>query len=140
MRSVIPGVNFPTLDPCWLRMPSEQSTTFLPAFVRMSEAIQAVLRETVPVKYFEYVERFRDTRTAYPMLIYQASPVFRGKKRSELTYDVLNPALIAALYRRSKLPLDELLTHVEARLRTAGMDELANLYAPQRGGQIITDV
>src|SRR5579871_1645738 len=112
MRSVIPGVNFPALDPCWLQMPAERSTTFLPAFVRMSEAIQAVLRETVPVKYFERLERFRDPRTAYPMLIYQASPPFRGKKRSELTYDVLNPALIAALFRRTKLPLEELLSKV----------------------------
>ena len=57
----------------------------------MSVAIQVVSREQVPVKYFEDLRKYRDLKTAGPMLVYQASPPFRGKKRAELTYDVLNP-------------------------------------------------
>jgi hypothetical protein len=67
----------------------------------MAVAVQQVLRERVPVEYFGDIGKYRDLKTAGPMLVYQASPPFRGKKRTELTYDVLNPALIAMLFRRA---------------------------------------
>lgn len=121
---------------CWLRVPDERSAEFLPSFVRISVAIQTVLRAQVPVRYFEDSARFRDLKTAGPMLIYQASPPFRGKKRAELTYDVLNPALIAMLFRRAKLNLPELLAQTEARLVAEGLPELADQYAPRRSDAI----
>jgi hypothetical protein len=126
-----------TLNPCWLTMPAERSAAFLPAFVRMSVAIQGVLREHVPVEYFEDLGKYRDLKTAGPMLVYQASPPFRGKKRPELTYDVLNPALIAMLFRRAKPKLAELLAQAEARLRAEGLPGLADQYAQRRTGAIL---
>jgi hypothetical protein len=89
------------------------------------------------MEYFEDWGKYRDLKTAGPMLVYQASPPFRGKKRTELTYDVLNPALIAMLFRRSKPKLGELLAQAEARLRAEGMAELANQYTPRRTSAIL---
>jgi hypothetical protein len=103
----------------------------------MSVAIQCVLRERVPLEYFEDWGKYRHLKTAGPMLVYQASPPFRGKKRTELTYDVLNPALIAMLFRRSRPKLGELLAKAEARLRAEGLAELADQYAPRRTGAIL---
>jgi hypothetical protein len=122
----------PTFNSCWLSVPRERSAAFLPTFVRMSVAIQCVLRERVPVEYFQDLEKYRDLKTAGPMLVYQASPPFRGKKRTELTYDVLNPALIAMLFRRAKPTLMELLAQAESRLRAEGLAEVADQYAPRR--------
>jgi hypothetical protein len=127
----------PTLRPRWLAMPAERSAAFLPIFVRMSVAIQDILREHVPVEYFGDTEKYRDMKTAGPMLVYQASPPFRGKKRTELTYDVLNPALIALLFRRAKPKLIELLAQAEARLRAEGLAGLADQYAPRRSSAIL---
>ena len=127
----------PTFNSCWLSMPAERSAAFLPTFVRMSVAIQCVLRERVPVEYFRDLEKYRDLKPAGPMLVYQASPPFRGKKRTELTYDVLNPALIAMLFRRAKPKLVELLAQAESRLRAEGMAELADQYAPRRTSAIL---
>ncbi len=121
-------------------MPEERSGAFLPAFIRMSVAIQSALRERVPVKYFEDLKKFGDLKTAFPMLVYQASPPFRGKKRTELSYDVLNPALIAILFRRAKPKLTERLAQVENRLRAAGLPDLADQYAPKRTAEILSDV
>jgi len=123
--------------PCWLAMPAERSAAFLPAFVRMSVAIQSVLREQVPVEYFKDSGKYRDLKTAALMLVYQASPPFRGKKRAELTYDVLNPALIALLFRRAKPALVELLVQAETRLRIEGLTDLADRYAPRRSAAIL---
>jgi hypothetical protein len=125
---------------CWLQTPGERSAEFLPAFVRMSVAIQLVLRETVPVKYFRDVRNYADLKTAGPMLVYQASPPFHGRKRAELTYDVLNPALISMLFRRAKPKLAELLAQVEARLREEGPAGLADQYAPQRAHAVLNCV
>ncbi len=100
-------------------------------------AIQSALRERIPVEYFSDVGKYRDMKTAGPMLVYQASPPFRGKKRTELTYDVLNPALIAMLFRRAKPKLGELLSQAEARLRREGLAELADQYAPRRSSAIL---
>jgi hypothetical protein len=86
------------------------------------------------------VDRFREIKTAAPMLVYQASPPFRGKKRSELTYDVLNPALLAMLFRRSKPKLIELLTNVELRLRGEGHHDLAAQYSPNRAASMLHNV
>jgi hypothetical protein len=140
MRSIIPGVNFPTLHPCWLSTPAERGAVFLPVFVRMSVAIQSVLRERLPAEYFEDAGKYRDLRTAGPMLVYQASPPFRGTKRAELTYDVLNPALIAMLFRRAKPHLAGLLAQAEGRLRAEGLAELADQYAPKRAAAILNCV
>lgn len=127
----------PTLHPCWLTVPRERSAAFLPTFARMSVAIQHVLRERIPVEYFGDIRKYRDLKTAGPMLVYQASPPFRGKKRTELTYDVLNPALIATLFRRAKPRLVELLAQAEERLRAEGLGDLANQYAPRRTNAIL---
>jgi len=140
MQPAIPLVIDPELHPAWLKIPGERSGEFLPAFVRISVAIQTFLRKHVPVEYFEDGGRYRDLRTAGPMLVYQASPPFRGRKRAELTYDVLNPALIAMLFRRAKPNLAGLMEKVEARLRGEGFAEVADQYAPRRAPAILNSV
>lgn len=135
-----PKLNFPALPSGWLEMPAERSVKFLPAFGRMSVAIQSVLREHVPVEYFSDTQKYRDLRTAGPMLVYQASVPFRGKKRSELTYDVLNPVLIAMLFRRAESRLAQLLELAECRLRAEGLDDLAIQYAPKRAASMLNNV
>jgi len=106
----------------------------------MSVAIQSVLRERVPLEYFADAQKYRDWKMAGPVLVYRASPPFRGRKRTELTYDVLNPVLIAMLFRRAKLNLPEVLAQVEARLRAEGLAELADSYAPRRAATILNSV
>ena len=102
------------LSACWLAAPDERSPAFFPVFTEVSVAVQRTLREHVPNTYFADLEVFRNTKTAYPMLVYQASHPFRGKLRTDLTYDVLNPQTLAALFRTVKLALPELLDRMEA--------------------------
>ena len=140
MRAIIPGLSCPQPDPCWLSLPAERSAVFLPTYARISVALQLALREHVPVAYFQSLERFRHWKSAYPMLVYQASRPFRGRVRTELTYDVLNPRLMAILFRRAKTNLVPLLEQTEARLRTAGWPEVAAYYSSKRGPEIIQAV
>ena len=140
MQEIIPDVVCPEPDACWLSLPAERSAAFLPTFGRISVALQAALREHVPAVYFHGLERFRDWRSAYPMLVYQASRPFRGRVRTELTYDVLNPRLMAILFRRARANLTPWLERVEAELRAGGFEEVAQHYSLKRAPGIIESV
>jgi len=110
---------------------------FLSAFAQVSLAVQTALRERVPASYFEDIGKFRDSKTAYPMLVYQASRPFRGKLRMELTYDVLNPRTLATLFRTVKQPLLELLDRTEANLRANAFHDVAGQYQSRRVADIL---
>jgi hypothetical protein len=140
MQPIIPSVVCPEPDPSWLLLPAERSAAFLPTFARISVALQGALREQVPAVYFKSPERYRDWKSAYPMLVYQASRPFRGRVRTELTYDVLSPRLMSILFRRAKGNLTPLLERVEAELQAAGWSEIARHYSPRRAPEIIKSV
>ena len=134
------GSNFPRLAEIWKHAPRERSAGFFPAFARISVALQRTLRQSVPAVYFEDLENFRDTKKAYPMLVYRASRPFRARTRTDLTYDVLNPATLARVFRSAKQCLPELLPEIEHRLRAAGWDDSARHYQPKRSSDIVDSV
>lgn len=140
MQEIIPGVVCPEPDARWLSLPAERSAAFLPTFARISVALQAALREHVPAVYFHDLARFRDWKSAYPMLVYQASRPFRGRVRTELTYDVLNPRLMAILFRRARTNMIPLLERVEPELRAGGFEEVADYYSLKCAPGIIESV
>src|SRR5579871_5397981 len=55
---------------CWLEAPAERSPAFLPAFARVSFAVQSALRGRMPEAYFDDIRSFEDTKRAFPMLVY----------------------------------------------------------------------
>lgn len=132
--------DFPPLDPWWLQAPSEGIPKFAEVFVNVSMALQAALREHLPAAYFEDLEHFRDVQTAYSILVYQSSRVFRGKIRTDLTRDVMNPKLMARMVRMARANLTQNLIQVEERLREAGLPELAEQYSRKRLRHIMKSV
>jgi len=134
------GISFPKPGPAWLAAPDERTPSFFPAFARVSLAVQILLRERVPLHYFLDPRAFGNVKTAYPMLVYQASGPFRGKMRTELTYDVLNPKTVAAFFRTVRLNFGQVLEAVNARLHAEGLHDLAALYEPSRANSILGTV
>jgi hypothetical protein len=132
--------SFPQPGPEWLAAPDERTPGFFPAFARVSFAIQTLLRERVPTHYFVDSRTFANVKTAYPMLVYRSSRPFRGKMRTELTYDVLNPKTLASFFRTVRPVFPEVLQSVEARLRAEGSASLAAFYDPLRAASILESV
>jgi hypothetical protein len=131
---------FPRPGPEWLTAPDERTPRFFPAFARISVAVQSVLRERVPAFYFADPRAFDNIKIAYPMLVYQASQPFRGKMRTELTYDVLNPKTVASFFRSVRPALPGVLAGAKACLQTERSAELAELYDPGLANKIIESV
>ncbi len=140
MPELYSAISFPKPGPDWLAAPDERTPRFFPVFARVSEAIQTLLRERVPSHYFVDPRAFTNVRTAYPMLVYQASRPFRGKMRTELTYDVLNPKTLAVFFRTVRPALAEVLEVVKGRLLAEGLTELAALYEPSHANAILESV
>jgi hypothetical protein len=135
-----PAREFPPLDPDWLLAPDERDVNFLSAFARISLALQETLRSRVPAAYFESPENFRDTKKAYPMLLYQASKPFRARIRTDLTYDVLNPITLARVFRSARQGLPDLLAAAELRLIDSGLGDVARAYQQRRSADIVESV
>ena len=127
-------------DPCWFEAPYERSQQYFPAFVRVSIAVQATLRRRLQESYLAEIQRFRDTRMIYPLLVYAASRPFPGQPRTEFTYDVLNQALMHKFQLSVVRNLPDLLADVWARLRAAAMADVAAYYRPERVRTIIATV
>lgn len=140
MLETYPAVSFPKPGPAWLESPDERTPGFFAAFARVSIAVQTLLRERVPSHYFVDLRAFGNVKTAYPMLVYRASRPFRGKMRTELTYDVLHPKTLATFFRTVRPALAEVLETAKARLIAEGSEELAALYEPARANAILESV
>ncbi|HYL34908.1 MAG TPA: hypothetical protein VEV17_03225 [Bryobacteraceae bacterium] len=137
MQVIGPGIDFPKLEACWFLAPGERDPSFLAVFAQVSLALQNALRERVPAAYFTVLENYRDVKKAYPLLIYQASRPFRGRVRTELTYDFLSLEAVARLARSAKPTLVERLSQAEVRLREAGWPEVADHYRTRRMAEIL---
>jgi hypothetical protein len=133
-------LDFPRPGLAWLAAPAERSPEFFPAFARVSIAIQSLLRERIPSHYFQNSQNFANVKTAYPMLVYQASRPFRGKMRTELCYDVLNPTTMAAFFRTVRPLLGGAVETAKVRLQSEGAGELAGQYEPGRANAILQSV
>jgi hypothetical protein len=140
MPDIDSGDSFPKPGPAWLEAPDERTREFFPAFARVSVAIQTLLRERVPTSYFLDSQAFGNVKTAYPMLVYRASRPFRGKMRTELTYDVLNPKTLATFFRTVRPVFPEVVQAVKSRLQAEQMGERAALYEPHRANSILDSV
>jgi hypothetical protein len=127
-------------DARWFSAPDECGSDFLPAFCAISRAVQIALREGLPPAYFQRLDDFQDRQRANAILLFQATPPFRARVSTDLTYDVLNPGMLGILARRAKPRLTQLLTAVEAKLHAAGQIELAKEYAPLRVQDILASV
>jgi hypothetical protein len=133
-------VDVPAPGLAWMAAPAERSPDFFPAFARVSVAIQTLLRERIPPHYFQNTQNFANVKTAYPMLVYQASRPFRGKMRTELCYDVLNPATLAAFFRTVRPLFPGVVEAAKIRLQSEGAMELAAQYEPGRANAILQSV
>jgi hypothetical protein len=140
MQEIHTEIDFPKPGPGWLTAPAERSPDFFAAFARISAAVQTILRERIPPHYFESTLNFANVKTAYPMLVYQASRPFRGKMRSELSYDVLNPTTLAAFFRTVRPVFGGVLEAARIRLESEGASELAAMYDAGRASAILQSV
>ncbi|MGA2600885.1 MAG: hypothetical protein ABSH09_28305 [Bryobacteraceae bacterium] len=126
-----------SFDSCWFEAPRERTPPFFPTYIRVSVAIQTRLRRRLPEIYLADIERFRDTRMVYPLLVYAASRPFSSQSRTDYSYDILNPKLMRRFHYSVRRNLPKTLEQVSQRLRAEGMDDAAKHYRAAKSSEII---
>lgn len=122
----------------WRELPGEKTLDYYAVFSQVSEAVQAGLRRWLPYVHFSDPGRFRDKRTAYPLLVYAASRPFHQRTRAEYTYDPLNRSSLNLALRNAASALPGVLKHAEQALLDLGMEKIAGEYAPKRATRILS--
>jgi hypothetical protein len=140
MPADLPIALCPAPSSLWFQAPAEGSGPFYPTFRRISIALQMEMRRCIPSGYFSVLERYRDVRTAYPMLVYQCSRSFRGRSKTDYTHDVLNSVSMARMFRLTRPRLTRALPALVAQLQAAGLDDTAKFYDPKNAGRILRAV
>ena len=131
--------NLIPLDP-WFDAPPDRTTAFYPVLLHASRGFYGALRAHIPALYFQNIERFRDSRTAYPMLIYWASRASSRKDRADFGYDVLSDRDMDRFYRVAGRHLRKILPGVRLRLQQEGHADWAKKYNQRDVPGLIRDV
>ena len=121
-------------DPIWMNTPPEQDLDYFPAWQRVSVHLQRWLRNAIATAYFADVSRFADRPSCYTMIVYQCSRLYRGRPRTDFTYDLRDypdclDTLMSALQLTGR-SVETVLEDIQGRLHEAGQDALARRYSP----------
>lgn len=115
----------------WKNAPAERDPRYFDTWQRVSIALQKALRASIPELYFgEDAGRYEDRDVGYQLVVYEACRAYYGRPRTEFTYDVADPATLAAAIRTIGRSMRTVLERTEKRLHEAGRPELARRYAP----------
>ena len=130
----------------WLNTPSEKKAE---AYMRMSRAIQAKLKELIPFYFFADLENLEEPDAAAPLLVYAAIPptsqirldgqslTINPDPPRGVYWDVENSRERKAMigHSRATASLTVAVQRLHERLNAAGRTSLAKFYAP---GQLST--
>lgn len=121
----------------WSRAPLPRDPRFGEAFGRVSLRLQQLLRLWLPALWFSDPAHYAPASAAYPLVAYQATPLWQAGPASGFTCDTtLGPAVTQA--RRGALEaLPGVASAIETRLRRHGHEALAKHYARNRVRDII---
>jgi len=116
--------------PPWTTLPDERDPRYFHVWQRVSVALQRSFREWSRERYFQNLARLADRDAAYAMLVFSACRPFYGRPRAEFTFDIADPATLAAAWRGIGHSLRVAMAPIEKRLRKSGDEPLARRYAP----------
>jgi len=117
--------------PAWIAAPTELHAAYFPVWQAVSLAVQKALRRWIPEIYFHDPARYEDRDAAFPLLVYAASRVCRGRPRTEFTYDVADAEVLPRALHQIGGSLQSVLEAVERGLHDCGRPALARRYAPR---------
>lgn len=78
----------------WKKAPKERTAAYFPTYSAVSRAMQGALREWVREWFQANPEVLMRPHTAYPILVYQCTHPFAGKRTNIFTYDIQEPEIL----------------------------------------------
>ena len=107
----------------WYLSPRQRTSHFYRAFQGVSKAIQRAMRDWLRFVWFDDPARFADPAASRALMMYWLSPLYRGRSRSEFSWEVLSEPQLTRLYTRSARKANRELGMIRTRLSAAGCEE-----------------
>lgn len=104
-----------------LQVAHRRDRDFLDQFRGVSSAVQRSLRLWLPYIYFQDPARYLKTDYAYPYILHAALPLHPSRRKTQLTFHVLEPDKVIRSMRRASRPVAEHFARAAARLSAAGL-------------------
>jgi hypothetical protein len=121
---------------CWYRAPRDKQAIYYDQMSRVSQAIHSTLRHWIAYLYLQDFSLLEDRHASYAALAFSELRPFRGKLRSEFSYDVMNPDPLQKALRMVTRPLTERFVEIRRRLDHEGRDLVMPYYTVRRALQV----
>jgi hypothetical protein len=117
---------------CWYRAPRDKQAIYYDQMSRVSQAIHTTLRHWVAYLYLQDFSLLEDHHASHAVLAFSELRPFRGKVRSEFSYDVMNPDPLQKALRMVTRPLTERFVEIRRRLDDEGRQLVMPHYTVRR--------
>ncbi len=123
----------------WTRTPHPSTPEFEAAILRVSMALQTMMRSWLPALYFADPEHYQDLGAAWPLLVYAAGRPYQSRGRRDYAYDAMDRKSVAAAAASALPALPGLLADARQKLLAAGLRRKVRHYEPTRPEGVIHD-
>ena len=110
------------LAPGWACVPHRRDARFLDQFRGVSTSLQIAMRSWLPYQYFSQPERYGRPQFAHPYMVYGTLPPHPSRRKTQLTFHVLEPQRVVRSMKRLGKPLVEQLRRAQARMEAGGIE------------------
>jgi hypothetical protein len=121
----------------WTDVPHRRDAGFLEQFRGVSTSIQLALRNWIPYQYFADPQRFTKPHFSHSYLVYGVLPPHPSRRKTQLTFHVLEPQRVIRSLGRLGRPLALRLRRVQACMEADGLLENRDAYLVENARQII---
>ncbi len=121
----------------WTRTPHPSTPEFEAAILRVSTALQTMMRRWLPALYFADPKRYQDLGAAWPLLVYAAGRAYQSRGCHDYAYDIMDRSSVAAAASSAMPALPGLLADARQKLLAAGLKRKTRHYEPYRPEGVI---
>lgn len=121
----------------WATIPHRRDARFLDQFRGVSTSIQMALRAWLPFQYFAQPERYGKPQFAHPYLVYGYLPPHPSRRKTQLTFHVLEPARVVRSMCRLAKPVSGHIRRAHRRLEEGQPGQAVAGYRPVDAAEIV---
>jgi hypothetical protein len=120
----------------WAQVSHRREAKFLDEFRGVSTSLQMALRTWLPFQYFAQSERYTKPIFAHPYLVYGILPPHPSRRKTQLTFHVLEPQRVVRSMGRLGKPMAERLRRVLVQMANDGVED-RDSYRLDQAGHIV---
>jgi hypothetical protein len=121
----------------WCSAPHSRDPEFFPTMSNVSRTMQAALRRWLPALYLSDLDRYNEPSAVLPLLAYQSSPPYTGKRKGDFCYDAMDQTAVEKALMSSAPALTAVLAQTQSMLRAAGREHAAGFYDPAQAKYLL---